>query len=116
MITNSSLTIYHKYFDKVSKVDKWKRQLINNVWWFGGKGASYNKGLENSNDVKIRIPKDINDLSNLEVSVGDILVKGDTNKEISMQSDLKEFEDVYNIISIIDNDFGFNKHIHIEGK
>ena len=36
MITNSSLTIYHKYFDKVSKVDKWKRQKIKNVWWYGG--------------------------------------------------------------------------------
>ena len=116
MITNSSLTIYHKYFDKVSKVDKWKRQEVKNVWWYGGKGANYNKGLENANDVKIRIPKDINDLSNLEVSVGDILVKGEVNKEISMQGDLKEFEDVYNITSIIDNDFGLNKHLHIEGK
>ena len=116
MLVNSKLTIYHKYFDKTERVDKWKRQLINNVRWFGGKGASYNKGLENSNDVKIRIPKDINDLSLLEISVGDILVKGDTNKEITMQSDLKDYEDVYNITSIIDNDTGLNKHIHIEGK
>lgn len=116
MLVNSKLTIYHKYFDKTERVDKWKKQLVNNVWWYGGRGANYNKGLENSNDVKIRIPKDINDLSNLEVSVGDILVKGDINKEISMQSDLKDFEDVYNITSIIYNDFGLNKHIHIEGK
>lgn len=116
MITNSSLTIYHKYFDKVSKVDKWKRQEIKNVWWYGGKGANYNRGLEDANEVKIRIPKDINDTSNLEIEVGDILVKGIIKDEISMQSDLKEFEDVYNITSIIDNDFGLNKHLHIEGK
>ena len=115
MLVNSKLTIYHKYFDKTERVDKWKRQLINNVWWFGGKGASYNKGLENSNDVKVRIPKDINDLSNLEISVGDILVKGIIKDEISMQSDLKSYE-TYNITSIIDNDTGLNKHIHIEGK
>lgn len=115
MITNSSLTIYHKYFDKVSKVDKWKRQEIKNVWWYGGKGANYNKGLENANEVKIRIPKDINDLSDLEVEIGDILVKDITDKEISMQSDLKDYE-TYNVTSIINNDFGLNKHIHIEGK
>lgn len=115
MITNSSLTIYHKYFDKVSKVDKWKRQEIKNVWWYGGKGANYNKGLENANEVKIRIPKDINDLSDLEVEIGDILVKDIIDKEISIQSDLKDYE-TYNIVSIIDNDFGLNKHFHIEGK
>ena len=115
MITNSSLTIYHKYFDKVSKVDKWKRQEIKNVWWYGGKGANYNRGLEDVNEVKIRIPKDINDLSDLEVEIGDILVKDIIDKEISMQSDLKDYE-TYNIVSIIDNDFGLNKHLHIEGK
>ena len=115
MITNSSLTIYHKYFDKITKVDKWKRQEVKNIWWYGGKGANYNKGLENANEVKIRIPKDINDLNNLEIDVGDILVKGIVKKEISVQSDLKDYE-TYNIVSIIDNDFGFNKHFHIEGK
>lgn len=115
MITNSSLTIYHKYFDKVSKIDKWKRQEVKNVWWYGGKGANYNKGLEDANEVKIRIPKDINDLSDLEVEIGDILVKDIIDKEISIQSDLKDYE-TYNVTSIIDNDMGLNKHIHIEGK
>ena len=115
MITNSSLTIYHKYFDKVSRLDKWKRQEVQKIWWYGGKGANYNKGLENANEVKIRIPKDINDLSDLEVEIGDILVKDIIDKEISMQSDLKSYE-TYNITSIIDNDTGLNKHIHIEGK
>lgn len=116
MLVNSKLTIYHKYFDKTERIDKWKKQLINNVWWYGGKGANYNKGLENANEVKIRIPKDINDTSNLEIEVGDILVKGIIKDEISMQSDLKNFEEVYNITSIIDNDSGINKHLHIEGK
>lgn len=115
MITNSSLTIYHKYFDKVSKFDKWKRQEVKNVWWYGGKGANYNKGLENANEVKIRIPKDINNLNDLEVEIGDILVKDIIDKEISIQSDLKDHE-TYNVTSIINNDFGLNKHIHIEGK
>lgn len=114
MVTNASLTIYH-HDKKDARNPKWVKQGPFKIWWYGGKGASYNKGLENSNDVKIRLWKDINDLSNLEVSVGDILVKGDTNKEISIQSDLKDYE-TYNVTSIIDNNFGINKHIHIEGK
>lgn len=115
MITNASLTIYHKYFDKTSRLDKWRRQEVQKIWWFGGKGANFNKGLENANDVKIRIPKNVNDISNLEIAVGDILVKGIIKDEISMQSDLKAYE-TYNITSFIDNDTGLNKHIHIEGK
>lgn len=114
MITNASLTIYH--FDKKdARNPKWKRQEVQKIWWYGGKGANYNKGLENANNVKIRIPKDVNDISNLEIAVGDILVKGIIKNEISMQSDLKSYE-TYNIKSIIDNDTGLNKHIHIEGK
>lgn len=114
MVTNASLTIYH-HDKKDARNPKWVKQGPFKIWWYGGKGASYNKGLENSNDVKIRLWKDINDLSNLEASVGDILVKGEIDKEISMQSDLKDYE-TYNIVSIIDNDFGLNKHFHIEGK
>lgn len=114
MITNADLTIYH--YDKKSKDSKWVKKGPYKVWWYGGKGASYNKGLENANDVKIRIPKDINDISSLKVSVGDILVKGIVNKEILVQSDLKEYEDIYNVISFVDNNYGINKHLHIEGK
>lgn len=113
MLVNSDLTIYHN--DKNGRNPKWVKQGPFKVWLYGGKGASYNKGLENSNDIKIRLWKDINDLSKLKINVGDILVKGNVNKEISMQSDLKDYE-TYNIVSIIDNDFRLNRHFHIEGK
>lgn len=113
MLVNSKLTIYHN--DKNGRNPKWIKQGPFKIWWYGGEGASYNKGLENANDVKIRIPKNVNDISNLEIAVGDILVKGIIKDEISMQSDLKSCE-TYNITSIIDNDTGLNKHIHIEGK
>ena len=54
MITNSSLTIYHKVYDEVTRLDKWKRYNYEKVWFFGGKGASVNKGYDNANDVDIR--------------------------------------------------------------
>ena len=116
MLTNSSLTVYHKYYDDTERLEKWKRFNYVNVWWFGGKGAGINKGYENANDVQIRIPYDMNRNLNFEdFSIGDILVKGKIDKDIIVQQDLKQ-ESIYNITSLNNNTFGNNPHIHIGGK
>ena len=39
MITNSSLTVYHKGFDYVKHEETWTRYNYDKIWWFGGKGA-----------------------------------------------------------------------------
>lgn len=111
MITNSSLTIYHKEIDSSTKLETWKRLNYDEVWFFGGHGASLNKGYENANDVQIRIPHPIK----VEFSIGDILVKGRVLIDIQKQSDLIGYE-VYNITSINDNNFGRTPHVHIGGK
>lgn len=116
MITNSSMTHYHKILDTRTRLDKWVRTVYENVLWQGGKGASLNKGYVDSNDVKIRIPYSLNgnaDISNFKI--GDIVVKGRLTLNISTQSDLDSY-DTYNITSIVDNNFGNLKHMHIEGK
>lgn len=115
MITNSSLTIYHKVYDEVTRLDKWKRYNYYKVWWFGGKGSSINKGYDNANDVNVRIPYLLNNINIANIQIGDILVKGDLATNITTQQDLVGYE-VYNITSINDNDFGNNPHIHIGGK
>lgn len=115
MITNTSLTIYHKGYDETTRLEKWIRFNYKNVWFFGGKGASINKGYDNANDVDIRIPYNQNEIDITNIQIGDILVKGDIAKDINTQQDLNEFE-VYNITSINDNNFGNNPHIHIGGK
>ena len=114
MITNSNLTIYHKTIDKDTRLEKWIRYNYANVWFFGGKGASISKGYDNANDVEIRIPygKGVN-VENIKI--GDILVQGTLNIEISTQQDLQNYE-VYNVKSINNNNFGNNPHIHIGGK
>ncbi len=117
MITNSNLTIYHKedYLDMVTHLEVWTRYNYDKVWYFGGKGASINKGYDNANDVEIRIPYDQNENLNIEhFSVGDIIVKGTLDFDIETQEDLKNY-DIYNITSIKDNRFG-TEHIHIGGK
>lgn len=115
MITNSSLTVYHKTFDKELRLEKWKRYVYDNVWFFGGKGASRNKGFQDANDVDIRIPYDKNEIDMSNIKIGDILVQGTIDKEINTQQDLSDY-DIYNITSINNNNFGNNSHLHLGGK
>lgn len=117
MITNSSVTIYHKSgFDVSTRQELWTRYNYEKAWFFGGKGAGINKGYENANDFTCRLPFDSN--SNLNIgnfAIGDIVVKGTLSTNIETQQDLEGYE-VFNIISINDNEFGTTPHIHIGGK
>lgn len=117
MITNSSLTIYHKNgLDVATHFEKWDRYNYNDVWFFGGKGAGINKGYDNANDFDCRIPYDKNsELDITNFSIGDIVVQGTLDFDITTQEDLSDYL-IYNITSINNNNFGINKHIHIGGK
>lgn len=120
MLTNSSLTVYHKGYDETTRLETWIRYNYPKVWFFGGKGAGINRGYDNANDVDIRIPLDSDfDLySNIDIrnfSIGDIVVEGTLNIDIQTQQDLKDYL-TYNITSINNNNFGRNKHIHLGGK
>lgn len=114
MITNSSVTIYHKGFDENTRLETWTRHNYSNVWFFGGKGASINKGYDNANDVEIRLPYDSNTLNISDFAIGDIIVQGTLETNITSQQDLTGL--IYNITSIKDNNFGNNPHIHLGGK
>lgn len=116
MITNSELTIYHKYFDEEARLEKWKRYNYDKVWFFGGKGASINKGYDNANDVEIRISYSLNENANIDnFAIGDIIVQGNLETNIQRQQDLNDYL-TYNITSIKNNNFGNSPHIHIGGK
>lgn len=115
MLVNSSLTVYHKV--EIDHDYKWVRYFYNNIWWFGVKGSSLNKGYENANDVQIRIPYDLNSsLDYNNFGIGDILVQGEY-EDIVSENDLKDLNiPYYNITSLNNNVFGNNKHIHVSGK
>lgn len=113
MISNSNVTIYHKTFNKTSRLEEWTRYNYSNIWFFGGKSATVNKGYDPNNRVEIRIPlTESIDTSNF--SIGDIIVKGTLDIDINTQQDLKSY-DVYNITSIKINGFGRSPHLHIGG-
>lgn len=112
MITNGSITYYHKTLDN-NKLPVWNRYVFEKAWHFSEKGSSINIGYENANDVNVRIPMEyVNDTSIF--SIGDIVAIG-IHDNISKQSDLKGIE-FYNVTSININDFGNNPHIHLGGK
>lgn len=114
MITNSEVTIYHKTV--VDRKDKWIRYNYENAWMFGGKGSGINKGYENANDVNVRIPYETNENLNISnFSIGDIVCRGNIQKDITSQSELNGIE-FYNITSITNNTFGNSPHIHLGGK
>lgn len=116
MITNKSVTIYHQAgLDVATHFEKWQRFNYDNVWFFGGKGASINKGYDNANDVEIRLPYSKNELDINNFAIGDIIVEGSLTNNIQTQDDLQNYL-VYNITSIKNNNFGNNQHIHIGGK
>ena len=85
MITNASLTHYHKTLDETTRLEKWIRYNYGNVWWFGGKGSGINKGYENANDCNIRIWYEKNDNLNIaNFSIGDIAIKGTIDRNIQI--------------------------------
>ena len=117
MTTNTSMTLYHKVYDKTTRLDKWEKHLIKNVMWQGGKEASVEKGYEKANDVSVYIPYDINEeLEMVPFSIGDIIVKGNNDVDITKQSDLTV--DSFNITTLIHNDYGSDcmKHIQLGAK
>ena len=117
MITNSSLTIYHKSgLDVATHYEKWTRYNYDKVWFISSIGANISQGYNSADDVEIRIPYNENNNLNINnFAVGDIIVKGTINQDIDTQKDLSNYQ-IFNITSIINNDFGNNKHIHLGGK
>ena len=113
MKINSSMTLYHKDYNKKARLDEWIRYPIENVMWQGGEGASINKGYDKANDITVFIPYDTNEeLEKVPFSIGDIIVKEKIEDNITKQSDLKVNN--YNITTIIDNNYGSSEMKHIQ--
>lgn len=114
MITNDSLTLYHKTINN-EHLEEWTRYNYDKVWFFGGEGSSTNKGLQYVNNAVVRIPYEENNIDINNISIGDLFVKGKLNIDIECQEDLSDYE-VYLLTSITNNTYGNTPHVHIEGK
>jgi len=117
MLVNSSLTVYHQNgLDVTTHLEKWVRHNYSKVWFYGGEGARFNKGLDQANDVQVRIPYDQN--SGLDINdfaIGDIIVEGTLDIDIETPDDLSNYL-TFQVSSINNNIYGHNQHIHLGGK
>jgi len=116
MVCNGPVTIYHMRLNEETKLEEWTRYNYTNAWFFGGENAGINKGYDNANDFDCRIPYDKNkglDYSNF--AKGDIIIQGNIELDIISPKELNGYLK-YNIVSLNNNNFGNNQHIHIGGK
>lgn len=113
MLSNNTMTYYHKTLNTETRLENWNRYLFENVWAFGSNNASVNVGYENSNNVEVRIPIELVEDTSI-FQLGDIISIGN-NAEILTQDELvgKEF---YNVTSIKINNFGSTPHVHLGGR
>lgn len=132
MITNNNVTIYNKYFDEATRLDKYKRTVIENVFWDEKQASNrLQSGLKDADKVLLLIPFDYTsqdeyisprEFEKLEDKTGyftlqieDRMVKGDIDFEItSKPSDLDREYEAFTITSVDKKDFGSYHMRHFE--
>lgn len=95
---DSTITIYNKYEDKQTNVIKWYKTVLSKCFWkYEGEKVIVGNTVLETNGVTCRIPKSTKFKEHFEweklpndemenyftISVGDIIVKGDVDDEIS---------------------------------
>lgn len=132
MRTNADITIYNKFFDKTSRMDKYQRTILKGVFFDNKKAVNrIQSGMENADEAMIVIPfsvtsnrsykklmefQNLTDKSNyFTLQEGDRVVKGAINFEITGKlSELDKNYDAYTITSVDTKDFGSIRMRHWE--
>ena len=114
MISNNTLTIYHIGKDDLTRDINYTRYNYEKVWIFKQENVSLNKGLNDANNIVVRIPYNENEIDISNISNGDILVEGTLENDISSLNDLNGYK-TYTITSVTNNTFGTRPHVHIRG-
>lgn len=120
---NNSITIYNKYTE--IGIEKWKRTIINGVYFDDTRGRNFNKsGNEKANKAQVIIPKTnmrmtgylspkdfiaSEDKTNKwTLQEDDTIIKGEINYEIvkSTKELYQNYDNVFIITSVDYKDFG----------
>lgn len=134
MITNADITLYNHYYDKNTRLDKWKKTVIHGVHFYVDHKVSVGDNGVNSADIyKIRIPVDAdiqgeylpedewnargeNVMGRWTLQSDDIVVLGECDMNIDRPAQLKEAGRRYcKVTSWSDNRFGGLPHWRIGG-
>ena len=126
---NTDITIYNKYYDKVTGYDKYQRTIIEGVNWQSKRNATLTvtNGLLIQDSVLIFIDKlegyvsprafkllsDIGRPNHFTYGIGDKIVKGALTYEVIKVADLeKNFDNVVTIMGVRE----LSRHMEVEGK
>lgn len=134
MITNADITLYNHYYDKSTRLDKWKKTVIRGVHFYVDHKVSVgDNGLNSADIYKIRIPVDAdiqgeylsedewiargeNVMGRWTLQSDDIVVLGECDMNIDRPAQLKEAGRRYcKVTSWSDNRFGGLPHWRIGG-
>lgn len=132
MYTNANIAIYNKYLDEATRLDKYKRTTIKNVFFDEKKASNrLQSGLESADHVLLLIPFDYTSQSNyvsprefeeledksnhFTLKTGDKIIKGDIEYEVERKiSELDELYETFTITSVDSKDFGSSHMRHWE--
>lgn len=130
LFPNAAITVYNKYYDKTLERDCYKRTVIENVdWQEKQEGSIQDKGLVVDSSVKIFVdkldnyisPKSFRRLGPEErkkyftLDIGDLIVKGDIDFEITSQKPftIKNLEQNYDDVVCILAVSKFSEHFEV---
>lgn len=132
MRTNADITIYNRYFDLATRLDRYQRTVLKGVFWDERKAVNTIKsGLESADKVFIAIPFKVSSnrqyLSPIEfekaedkskyftLRENDRVVRGNIDFEITSKvSDLDKEYEAFTITSVDTKDFGSQHLRHFE--
>lgn len=115
-------TIYNKYVE--AGVEKWKRTVLEGVFWDGIKGSVIRKtGVASADGLVLLIPRDVtvtgsylkpkawaaltNKDGHWTIQSGDTVVLGAlTFEPVKSAAELKQFDDVFNVTNADPRDYG----------
>jgi len=106
-------TIYYKTFDKTTKLDKYVRAYVYDVFFENVEGINITKsGAENANKALVVIY----DIS-IPIKKGDLILKGIIDYTFVTLADMqKKFDNIYIVTSADIKDFGGLQHIEVGAK
>src|SRR5699024_10504493 len=135
MHTNTDITIYNKYYDKATRLDKYQRTVLKGVFLDERKGYNRLKsGLESADEVLVLIPFSVtvnrqylspmefqkveNKENYFTIAEEDRLVKGIVDTEITLPKDLDKEHEAYTITTVDTHDYGsyHMRHWELGGK
>jgi hypothetical protein len=127
MYANADITIYNKYYDMATRLDKWKRTQLKGVFWDNVKAANVNKsGMESADGVSVHIPFSLSNgyvepklftglVDTWTLQMGDKICLGLIETDYTKITDLeKQHSNVHGITKVDRKDFGSQHMRHWE--